>query len=97
MEISGPLYRLSDAVVQVAPGNPGVYALWQEGEMIYVGRAASIKARLVEHLRQDLSPCMRGATHFSWELARRPATRELQLLEEFRNRYGRLPRCNEAA
>jgi excinuclease UvrABC nuclease subunit len=94
--ISEPQFRFSAAIVQGAPQNSGVYALWQDGEMIYIGRAASIRTRLAEHLQHSLSPCLRGATHYTWELSLRPVEREAELLEHFRKRYGRLPRCNEA-
>lgn len=91
------LHRFTSALVQGAPENAGLYALWQDGELIYLGRAASIRERLLEHLRQPLSPCTRDATHYSWELSLRPPAREAELLEEFKKRHGRLPRCNEEA
>lgn len=96
MPISDPLYRFSAAIVHGAPENAGVCALWQDGELIYVGRAASIRQRLIE-LHRASSPCTRGATHYSWELSLQPAAREAALLEQFRQRYGRLPLCNEKA
>lgn len=97
MPISDPLYRFTDAIVQGAPSNAGLYALWQDGDLIYVGRAASIRERLFEHLRRRVCPCTEQATHYSWELSLRPATLEVELLEIYRKRHGRLPRCNEEA
>ena len=38
-----------------------------------------------------------AATHYSWEISRAPAARESELLEQFRQAFGRLPRLNEAA
>ena len=92
MPIHEPLYRFTAAIVDGAPENAGVYALWQEAEMIYLGRAASIRAALL-----DPPDCTRGASHYSWELSLQPAAREAELLEAFRKRHGRLPRCNKAA
>jgi hypothetical protein len=97
MPIHEPLYRLAAPIVQGAPENAGVYALWQDAEMIYLGRAASIKAALLGHLQRNPPDCTRGATHYSWELSLNPGTREADLLEAFRKRHGRLPRCNNAA
>ena len=97
MPISDPLYRFAHAIVQGAPANAGVYALWQDGEMIYLGRATSIRERLLEHLERTPLPCTSGATHYSWELSLRPATREVELLELYKKRHGRLPRCNDEA
>jgi hypothetical protein len=95
--ISDPLYRFTNVIVQGAPNNAGLYALWQDGDLIYVGRAVSIRERLLEHLQGRGCPCAEQATHYSWELALRPATREVELLETFKQRHGRLPRCNEDA
>jgi hypothetical protein len=38
-----------------------------------------------------------GATHYSWEISREPAARESELLRQFKQTFGRLPRLNEAA
>jgi hypothetical protein len=100
MPIRSPRYKLTRAMVDGAPAEPGVYALWEDEELIYLGRAsaaATIRARLQEHLVRRICPCAENATHYSWELALRPATRELELLQELLARYGRLPRCNEDA
>jgi excinuclease UvrABC nuclease subunit len=95
--ITDPLYGFTNAIVQGAPDNAGLYALWQDGELIYVGRAVSIRERLVEHLRRRVCPCTEQATHYSWELSLRPATREVEFLEVYKTRHGRLPLCNEEA
>lgn len=97
MPISEPLFRFSAAIVDGAPNIPGLYALWQDGDLIYVGRAVSIRERLVEHLRQRVCPCTEHATHYSWELSLRPESREVELLEMYKRRHGRLPRCNQEA
>ena len=97
MPISDPHFRFTSAIGHGAPDNAGLYALWQDGVMIYIGRAASIRARLVEHLQRRVCPCTEQATHYSWELSLRPATREVEVLEQFKQRHGRLPRCNEEA
>jgi hypothetical protein len=94
--IAAPLYRFSAVIIQGAPDNPGVYALWQDGEMIYLGRAASIRQSLTAHLERP-DPCVRPSTHYSWELALSPEAREAEILAHFRQRHGRLPRCNRQA
>jgi hypothetical protein len=52
---------------------------------------------LIEHRGRRLCPCAEKATHYSWELSLRPATRELEILEQFLAEFGRMPRCNEDA
>ena len=100
MPIRNPKYRLTRAMVDGAPDAHGLYALWEEEELVYLGRATgstSIRARLIEHLERKLCPCAEKATHYSWELSLRPATREVELLQEHLARFGRMPRCNEEA
>jgi hypothetical protein len=100
MPIRSPKYRLTRAMVNGAPAEPGIYALWEDDELIYLGRAsatATIRERLGEHLTRSVCPCAENATHYSWELALRPATRELEILQELLMRDGRLPRCNQDA
>jgi len=96
----GRRYRFNRVVLAGAPEEPGVYALWQGDEVIYYGRAtrsheggATIRSRLMEHFEN--APA--AATHYSWEISRAPAARESELLEQFRQAFGRLPRLNEAA
>ena len=87
-------------MVDGAPNETGLYALWEDGEVVYLGRAtggASIRSRLKEHLERRLCPCTENATHYSWELSLRPATREVEVLEEHLAQFGRMPRCNEEA
>lgn len=82
-----------------APEEAGVYALWRDDELIFLGRAsqgATIRARLTEHLGGSC-PCTQTATHYTWELSLQPATREAEVLREFQALFGRLPRCNQDA
>jgi hypothetical protein len=100
MPIPGPKYKYTRFIAEGAPDTSGLYALWEEGELVYLGRASyesTIRAHLLEHLAGKVCPCAAGATHYSWELSLQPGNREAQLLQEFRKQYGRLPRCNGAA
>jgi hypothetical protein len=88
-------YKFNRIVLAGAPNEPGVYALWQGDEVIYYGRAqgeATLRSRLMEHYNSGA-----GATHYSWEISREPAARESELLRQFKQTFGRLPRLNEAA
>jgi hypothetical protein len=92
---AGRRYRFSRVVIAGAPSEPGVYTLWQHEEVIYYGRAqgeATLRSRLLEHLENGVQ-----ATHYGWEISREPAARERELLREFRQSFGRLPRLNQAA
>jgi hypothetical protein len=99
LPIRNPKYRLTRALVEGAPEEAGVFALWEGDELIYLGRAspgATIRQRLEEHLEQRVA-CTTRASHYSWELSLRPAQRELEILREFNRQLGRLPKCNADA
>ena len=51
----------------------------------------SIRAQLLAHLERT------HATHYSWEVCSDPATREAELLRDYRRLYGRAPRDNAKA
>lgn len=97
MAIEEPRYKFAPSIVAGAPDGGGIYALWDDSELIYLGRAngIGIRAALVRHLEKGFCPCTARATHYSWELSLRPATREVEILEQFKARHRRLPRCNE--
>ncbi len=92
-------YRFTRIVLLGAPADAGVYALWDQEELVYYGHATggelTIRARLLEHLDGHLPSD--SVSHYSWELCANPAAREAQLLAEYQRAFGRLPRLNAAA
>ena len=88
----GQRYKFTRMVLQGAPEEPGVYALWDGDELVYYGRAlgagTTIRSRLFSHLEST------NATHYSWEVCADPAMREAELLREYERLYGRPPRHN---
>jgi hypothetical protein len=98
MPIRGKRYPFADYAVAGAPPDPGVFALWEGDELIYIGAAqgegSTLQSALTEHLR-GLFPCTQASTHYSWELARNVKALEQQVLREFRDSFRRLPRCNQ--
>jgi excinuclease UvrABC nuclease subunit len=94
-------FPFSGVLIAAAPEEAGVYMLWQDGAVIYIGRAlgggTTLRSRLVDHFSGREGACTRQATHYSWELVRDPAVREAQLLQEHQARHQRPPRCNAAA
>lgn len=99
MPIASPRYALTQIMVAGAPNDPGVYALWENHELIYYGHARGESATIQSCLRQHLAGtgvCTSGATHYGWEISSNPPLREAQLLREFERQYKRLPRCNSA-
>ena len=96
MPISASLEPFTSSAVALAPTAPGVYALWDQDEVIYYGRAEhSIYSRLMDHLSGRDGPCTQKASHFQTESNAQPTVRERHLLLRHRMQYGCLPRCND--
>ena len=99
MTINGDLYPFSTKNVNAAPEKHGVYALYEDGVLIYIGRAAgenvTIRSRLKSHHGGDEGPCTQAATHYRREGNSRSVAKERELIDEYFNRFGRLPRCND--
>ena len=97
--IGGRSHGFNEMNIMLAPEGPGVYALYNGASVIYYGRArgpsTTIRSRLQSHQAGREGPCTQGASHFRYEEIPEPADRELELLNEFESRFGRLPRCNE--
>ena len=97
MPIASPRYAFTATMVSGAPDDPGVYALWENEELIYYGQARganiTIRSRLREHLAGG-NDCTRTATHYGWEIAASPSQREAELLREHERAHRKLPRCN---
>jgi hypothetical protein len=92
-------WPFTDAAIDISPAAPGVYLLYRNGRLIYIGVAvngAGIRRELESHRRGAYGECTRHATAFLYELARDPRARHRRYLNAHRNRYGgRLPPCNE--
>jgi hypothetical protein len=89
-----PRYPFTRKMIAGAPGDMGVYILYGGARVLYIGRAADIRARLQQHSDGEVCDCSRRATHYSWEIALQPRVRELELLHEQREQDGALPPCN---
>jgi excinuclease UvrABC nuclease subunit len=72
-------WPLVSSLVRDVPEEPGVYALWENAELIYVAKATDLRHALTDHLLRT-DPCTRTATHYAWEIALDPTDRERRLL-----------------
>ena len=92
MAIRGPKWLIIATLVSMAPDTPGVFELWKDDELVFVGAThnSTLRSALVrELLESDLD-----ATHFSWEITYYEAARERELLAEFERVHHRSPRFN---
>ena len=96
MPIAGDIYPFTDENVDRSPDQPGVYALYQDGALIYIGQSeTSIRSRLQDHKAGREGSCTEAATHYRREVTSRPVAREKELLDEYYRQNGRLPKCND--
>ena len=100
MPIASPRYVFNATMVSGAPADPGVYALWENDELIYYGHARGDRFTIQSCLQQHLAGnggCTGQSTHYGWEISSNPPLREAELLGEFERTHKRLPRCNSNA
>lgn len=98
MPIIGDKHRFTRENVELAPEAPGVYALFENGQVAFYGRAQggadTIRLRLSEHLEGRQAPGGVDAKLFSYEVTRFAASRERALLEEHHRRTRLWPTYN---
>jgi len=100
MPVGGSFYEFNEANISRAPDGPGVYALFEGAETIYIGMSTvSIRDRLTAHLNGTEGRCTQGASHYKRQetTADQAEPYEEALLAEYQAAYGRLPRCNRRA
>ncbi|NQV84603.1 MAG: hypothetical protein HQ494_12375 [Rhodospirillales bacterium] len=95
MPIIGKKIPLTPKNVENAPDEPGVYALYIGGHLVYYGYAeTSIRDDLRDHRSGGKSKCTAAATIYDCEICLRPPNRQRDLLAEYKKAYGILPLCN---
>ena len=90
--------RLTAENVARAPRQTGVFALYADRSLVYLGSAVgpeqTLRSRLLEHVDQGQATT-NGATRYKREAATDPQARLDCLLTEFRDAHGgNLPRGN---
>ena len=88
----------TEALIQAAPDTTGVFALWQHGGVIYLGKAsagaATIRNALLAQLQaRQLSEA--SLIRCSWEVADDPDRRHRELLHDFEAAHHCLPLWND--
>lgn len=98
MPISSLRWRFDAENLRDVPDGPGVFTLWDDGELVLIGRTegSTVLRELLRELLQSVREQQVPATHFTWEITTTPRTRAGDLLNAFLEKYGRLPRYNAA-
>jgi hypothetical protein len=88
----------TEPLIEAAPDTHGVFALWQNGGVIYLGKAsagaATIRKALVEQYQARRWSSV-AAMRCSWEVADDADERYAQLLREFEAAHRSLPLWND--
>ena len=77
---------------------PGVYILYdKKNEVIYIGETNNLQERFTKYLEANFEDdiCKQKTVAYQREFLDNPKERQNQLLEEYKNRFGKLPLCNE--
>ena len=91
-------FRFEDKHVQDVPEQSGIFCLWDHAMLVYVGRTAP-RSNLRAELQHALTMAMAEdlcATRFTYEVTLAPKTRAAKELRDYFERWGSLPRYNEA-
>lgn len=92
-------YPFTKALVDDAPDTHGVYKLFDDVELIYIGAASgsgvTIRSRLQRHYAGAEGNCTKQATWYDWTITPYPLLLEEDLLRNYKATFGRLPRCNQ--
>ena len=93
-------YPFTRRMLEGAPEEFGVYGLFQDDELIYVGAAhggMTIRTCLLLHQDGALGACTMKASAYAWELSRSPGARSAEILAEYLRHARKEPRCQGKA
>ena len=85
-------------LIEAAPDTTGVFALWQDGGVIYLGKASANGATIRKALGAQFEARRLGglvATRCSWEVVEDADRRHDELLQEFEAAHHCLPLWND--
>ena len=98
MSIKSQSLPFTQSLIEAAPDCVGVFALWQDGGVIYLGKAshgaATIRKALSEQFKaRKLNDG--GTMRCSWEVAEDPDRRYGELLRAFESAHRCVPLWND--
>lgn len=97
MFVTSLKWKLDAESIRGTPRTQGVFGLWDEGRIVYIGATAR-SVFLPDALGELLGFKRRGiiqATHFTWEITITPRSWAGELLRLHFNKYGELPLYNQ--
>jgi|SRR5690349_19004172 len=98
MSIKSQSLPFTPSLIAAAPDTLGVFALWQNGGVIYLGKACAGGATIRNALSAQFNARRlndAGALRCSWEVAEDPDRRHSELLREFESAHRCVPLWND--
>jgi hypothetical protein len=98
MSIKSQSLPFTPALIEVAPDTVGVFALWQNGGVIYLGKACAGPATIRKALAEQYKARQwnsNDSLRCSWEVADDPDRRHSELLREFEAAHHCAPIWND--
>ena len=96
MPISGSFYFWGEKARNV-PSKAAVYELYDENyRLIFVGESSNLKEKFAEYSETHFSkdPCKVATKYYKREFTSNTKERKKEILEEYKKKYGKLPKCN---
>ena len=87
-------WRFTPSVIEVAPEEPGVFVLWRDAEVLFIGFAGNLRHALLQHSNGSLDRHTRAATHYRWEAHQDAGGAFRQVMLAYHALHGRYPRIN---
>lgn len=88
----------TELLIEAAPDTTGVFALWQNGGVIYLGKASAGSATIRRALSEQFNArkwSVQAATRCSWEVVDDPDQRHSEILREFEVVHRCVPLWND--
>lgn len=98
MSIKFQSLPFTESLIQAAPDTTGVFALWQNGGVIYLGKASAGSATIRRALSDEYKArrwSVQPETRCSWEVVEDPDRRHSELLKEFELAHHCVPLWND--
>ena len=98
MSIKFQSLPFTESLIAAAPDTTGVFALWQNGGVIYLGKASAGSATIRKALGEQFAARKWNDLHAmrcSWEVAEDPDQRHGELLREFETAHHCVPLWND--
>jgi len=97
MEILDDTFHLWHENVIFIKANPGVYVLYDKNQdVIYIGESENLESEFTKYFSSNFEndTCKQKTTSYQREFVENPKERKRQLLEEFKEKHGKIPCCN---